>query len=380
MSGTDIQRRPLQKPMARQTAETVFTFLVLLFVGLLLLGNLLGQPILLGFVETGSMSPTLEAGDGFVAVPSVLTDEPEVGDVVVFGAEEVQGGGLTTHRVVGETEDGYITKGDANPFTDQDGGEPPVTEDRIVADVLQVGGNVVAVPGLGGGVEAVRGAVVGVLAAVGVGPSDTGVAGPVLLLAGFALILVSFFDERRASSRNRNRTTSSGGIDARVFVLLMLLVVLVPANAVMLGPTGDHQIGTSDTEVVDEGDLTGEITARNEGLIAMLVVLEPSDGVFLSQNEVELPSGEENVVTVTPHSGTEPPYTVTEHRYFLLLPSSVLLSLHSASPLLALGAVNLLLVVGVFGLVAGLVGTGRVRARDAKGGVPLATRVRRRLR
>jgi len=366
--------------MARQKAETLFTFLILLFVGLLLLGNVLGQPILLGFVETGSMSPTLEAGDGFFAVPSILTDEPEVGNVVVFEAEEVQGGGLTTHRVVGETEDGYITKGDANPFTDQDGGEPPVTEDRIVADVLQVGGNVVAVPSLGGGVEAVRGAVVGVLVAVGVGSSNTGVAGPVLLLAGFALILVSFFDERRASSRNRNRTTSSGSIDARVFLLLMLLVVLVPANAVMLGSTAEHEIGASDTGVGGEGDLTGEITARNEGVIAMIVVLEPSEGISLSRNEVELPSGEERVVTVTPHSGTEPPYTVTEHRYFLLLPSSVLLSLHSVSPLLALGAVNLLLVVGVFGLVAGLVGTGRVRARDTKGGVPLATRLRRRLR
>jgi signal peptidase len=366
--------------MARSTAETVFTVFVLSLVAVLLIGNVLGHPVLLGFVETGSMSPTLEAGDGFFAVPSILTDEPEVGDVVVFEAEEVQGGGLTTHRVVGETEDGYITKGDANPFTDQDGGEPPVTEDRIIADVLQVGGNVVAVPALGGGIEAVRGAVVGVLVAVGVGPSETGVAGPVLLLAGFALILISFLDERRASSRNRNRTTSSGGIDARVFVLLMLLAVIVPANAVMLGPTGENEIGTPDTEVGGEGELTGEITARNEGLVAMLVVLEPSDGVSLSQNDVELPSGEEKVVTVTPHSGTEPPYTVTEHRYFLLLPSSVLLSLHSVSPLFALGAVNLLLVVGVFGLVAGLVGTGRVRARDTKGGVPLATRVRRRLR
>ncbi|MDZ7689513.1 MAG: hypothetical protein U5J64_12540 [Halobacteriales archaeon] len=45
-----------------------------------------------------------------------------------------------------------------------------------------------------------------------------------------------------------------------------------------------------------------------------------------------------------------------------------------------MAAINLLLGIGVVGLVVGLVGTGRVRARDTKGGVPLATRVRRRLR
>ena len=365
------------------SVETILTLLLLAVVAALLLGNALGQPVLLGFVETESMSPTLEAGDGFVAVPSALTGEPEVGDVVVFEAQDVQGGGLTTHRVVGQDEEGYVTKGDANPFTDQDGGEPPVTEDRIVADVLQVGGNVLAIPGLGRGVEAARGAVVGLLTVVGVGPSNTGVAGPVLLVAGLALILISFLDERRSSSRSRHRSKSGDGIDARLFLVIMLVVVLVPANAAMVGPADTHEIaGPEDIDAEEtEGDLTAEITARNEGLLAMVVVLDSADGkATLSDSSVELPAGEEDVVTVFPRTGTEGPYAVSEHRYFLLLPSSVLVSLHSAHPLFALAVINLLLGVGVIGLVVGLVGTGRVRARDTRGGVPLATRVRRRLR
>jgi signal peptidase len=36
----------------------------------------------------------------------------------MFRAEELQGGGSKTHRAVDDTERGFITKGDANPFTD----------------------------------------------------------------------------------------------------------------------------------------------------------------------------------------------------------------------------------------------------------------------
>jgi len=42
-----------------------------LVVVLLIVGQLLGQPILLGYVATGSMEPTMDAGDGFVSVPAL---------------------------------------------------------------------------------------------------------------------------------------------------------------------------------------------------------------------------------------------------------------------------------------------------------------------
>lgn len=89
-------------------------------------GSLFGQPVLLSYVETGNMEPTMAPSEGFVALPPGVTGETEVGDVIVFQAEEIQGGGLTTHRVVGETEQGFITKGDANPFVNQDDQGPPI--------------------------------------------------------------------------------------------------------------------------------------------------------------------------------------------------------------------------------------------------------------
>jgi len=122
---------------------------LVVFLVSMVVGQALGQPVLLGFVTSGSMEPTIETGDGFVAIPTAIAGPIEEGDVITFRAEEIQGGGLTTHRVVAETDRGYITRGDANPFTDQDGGEPPVSEAQIVAVAWQPGGTVVTVPGVG---------------------------------------------------------------------------------------------------------------------------------------------------------------------------------------------------------------------------------------
>ncbi|MFC6729097.1 signal peptidase I, partial [Natronoarchaeum mannanilyticum] len=147
---------------------------LLVVVAALVVGQLLGQPILLGYVATDSMEPTMDAGDGFIAIPSPLAGDVSEGDVVVFEAEQLHGGGLTTHRVVGETDRGYVTKGDANPFTDQDGGEPPVSDQQIVAEALQINGEVVVIPHLG---TAVMGIQSGVSSAQSTDASAVGVGG-----------------------------------------------------------------------------------------------------------------------------------------------------------------------------------------------------------
>ena len=138
-------------------SKTSVEIVALLAVVLLVAGSVLGQPILIGFVETGSMEPTLAPGDGFVPIPSAVAGDIEEGDVVVFRAKRLHGGGLTTHRVVGETESGYITQGDANPSTDQAADEPPVKDAQITAVALQINGQVVDLPHVGAVVLGVRG-------------------------------------------------------------------------------------------------------------------------------------------------------------------------------------------------------------------------------
>lgn len=113
-------------------------------VSLLVLSLLVGVPARVGYVTSGSMEPTLSTGDGYVLV---TVTEPEPGDIVVYrSAVRDQ---LVAHRIVDETAAGFVTKGDANPTTDQATGAPPVERSQVLGTVLTLGSNPLVVPGLG---------------------------------------------------------------------------------------------------------------------------------------------------------------------------------------------------------------------------------------
>jgi len=66
---------------------------------------------LLAVVYSGSMSGTLEVDDIVVIRPR---NSYGTGDIICFK----EGDSLVTHRIVEETQEGYITKGDANNAVD----------------------------------------------------------------------------------------------------------------------------------------------------------------------------------------------------------------------------------------------------------------------
>ena len=382
--------------MLRRTATDLLTVLAVVVVIALVVGQLTGQPVLLGYVTSGSMSPTLEAGDGFVAVPAGMSDDIEPGDVIVFDAVELQGGGLTTHRVVGVTEDGYLTRGDNNPFRDQEGGEPVVTEDRIVATALQVNGQVVRIPGLGTGIETVRDTAESgqTTAAEAFGFETVGsrALSGLFISIGLVLLLIVFADDFRGrQGRDRARSRSrfdEEGIDGRWVALALAFLVLVPANAALFAPAGTQQV------VIDGDDLPGgtapgetvetELTAENNGLIAMLVLLKTShlDGE-LSRNELATPRGRSATATLTvtaPPPGEQAVVTISEHRYFLVAPPSLIVWLHSIHPLVAVAAFNVLVLGSVLTLVGAVFGFGAKRVRSRARDIPLRMRIKRLLK
>ncbi|WP_245977503.1 S26 family signal peptidase [Halopiger aswanensis] len=75
---------------------------------------------------TGSMEPTMTGGELVI-----YTDwgEVEEGDIIVF--EDAQRDIDLVHRAVEDTEQGWVTKGDANGYLDQDRGIPHATEETI---------------------------------------------------------------------------------------------------------------------------------------------------------------------------------------------------------------------------------------------------------
>jgi len=88
------------------------------------------QPKFLGFssaiVISGSMSDTIEVNDYIICLDVKDYDE---GDIITFKSER---GSLITHRIVGETESGFITQGDANNTPDSE----PVSKSDIVGKVV----------------------------------------------------------------------------------------------------------------------------------------------------------------------------------------------------------------------------------------------------
>jgi signal peptidase len=208
---------------------------------------------------------------------------------------------------------------------------------------------------------------------------------------GLVLFVLSFRpDGDEELERDMSRTTDDTGLNGRVVAVVLLVIVLIPANAAMVLPSGDTTITVDGSEVAEAesvapGDpVEAAFDAQNNGLITLLLVFEPADeDVTVAPTAPGIPSGESATATVTvpaPEPSVDRDIVVSEYRYIVVLPESVILALHDIHPLAALGAINLLIGGGFVGFVGGLIGFGDVRVRDTSRKLPLRVRVKQWLR
>jgi signal peptidase I len=109
----------------------------------IIMGGLLGRPILLASVPTGSMVPVFNPGD-IIAVSPYLGGDLRSGQIVVFRTERDRT--WIVHRIIGgDRETGFTTQGDANPLPDPN----TVYPKHVVGVVPQVGEAALRVPRLG---------------------------------------------------------------------------------------------------------------------------------------------------------------------------------------------------------------------------------------
>lgn len=347
----------------------------------LVVGQVLGQPMLLSFVTTDSMEPTIEPGEGFVAVPPELAGGVEQGDVVVFEAEEIEGGGLTTHRVVGETEEGYVTQGDANPFTDQDGGEPHVADPEIRAVAWQPGGSVVTIPLLGSAamwIQSAIGSLQTELAQLFGTRALLGTQGLAYLLFGASVILYLIagrFESDRRRERSRDRDT---GTSAHKLMALLTLVVIAGVTAAMVVPAGAEEFGIVSAEfdsdspdVIEQGTSeTFNHSVQNTGIVSTVVILEPAgERVDTDPTRLEVDSRSVENTTVTISAPEETGHYrafVQQYRYLGLLPTPVIEGLYEIHPWVPLVAINAVVAVPFYLGGLWLLGSGRLRDRSRK--------------
>jgi signal peptidase len=387
--------------MAPTPLSVLWKFLVGV-VGLLLLltivGGVVGVPMGISFVETGSMEPQLQPGDGFIAIPAAVAGPVEPGDVVVFDAVNLNDGGLVTHRVVGETESGYITRGDANPVTDQDGSEPPVQEGQIRAKALQIGDSIVVVPGVGTVVMGM-GAAVGSLQRTLAGLLGTrallGSQGLAYILLGFGTvtyIIASFAENANRRDRSRSRSRRIEVLSPITVIAVMAVGLVLLLTASMLVPAGPQQFqfvsSQSDAagpSVIERGTAEN-VTYRipSNGPLPVVTVIEPtSQGISVTPQERYVAGGATENVTITieapPETGAYT-RTIHEYRYLAVLPTGTILALHAIHPVAPLIAINLL-VGTLFVLVAVvLVGLDPIRISRDRRSIPMRVKLRRWLR
>jgi len=351
----------------------------------------MGQPILLAFVETGSMSPSLNANDGFIAVPQQLSDSPETGDVVTYSAETIQGGGLTTHRIVGKANRGYVTKGDANPFTDQEANEPPVKERQIVAKALEVNGRIVVIPGVGnvvGALQSVLSVLQRSLAALVGSRSLLGAQGMAYLFFIITLFWYAAGEILGRNSKRRRRDTSRvTGTDARLVIGAFAALLVVGATVAMVAPAGTHEyrivsanFDSERPDVISAGESKNRsYVLDNGGVFPVIAFLESSSkGVQVKPQESVIPARSALNASLTIHAPEETGQYrryVTEHRYLAVLPESMIRALHEVHPWLPIVLIDALIAVPFYLLGVRLVGESRIRRRSRESTNSIVSRV-----
>lgn len=100
-------------------------------------------PVKVAYVYSDSMEPALNVNDGIILVSGEIHE----GDIITYRSPDENA--YVTHRVVDTTAEGFITKGDANPSTDQAAGAPPIENSQVVGKALTYDGSPVTIPLIG---------------------------------------------------------------------------------------------------------------------------------------------------------------------------------------------------------------------------------------
>ena len=115
-----------------------------------MLNNMMSLPTPIGIVVSGSMVPTMRAGD-IVFIQPLAIEEAKVGDIIAFYAPPDEK--TVIHRVARVIHEGKIylrTKGDANPVEDQEfGGWIGVDNRRLIGKIYCLDGHPLRLPRLG---------------------------------------------------------------------------------------------------------------------------------------------------------------------------------------------------------------------------------------
>lgn len=281
---------------------------------LCLLGALVAAPVSLHYATSGSMEPEINENEIYVVWHG---SDIAVGDIALY--DSLERNEPVTHRVVGEAESGFITKGDANQQTDQATGSPTVPAERIRGTVIEYNGHAVTAPG-----------------------------GETLVLINtyqLELVLVSLLliigEVLRTSTSGRIRPEDvSTKLIPAIVVIIGIAVVVVysggASQAVTVVATNGDAVGNPGLVPIGEStDVTARFTGNPQTVFTHEVTTVSGEMALKSSQTV---STVERTVVLNVPSQQSPgtvDAVVSFHRYPLVLPPTVIDSLVYIHPFVA---------------------------------------------
>jgi signal peptidase len=317
----------------------------ILFIAALFSG-LWDKPVLLTSVRSNSMYPLFQRGN-MLAINSLNTGEEIVpGDIVVFKAMEgeLSSKGWIVHRVIGGDKiSGYITKGDANAYTDQSSsGGVPIQREWITGKVVMIGEQPLKIP------------FAGYLPLWMEKFQSTPYAMPLIV---FFLAAIVGFSEIASNKKGKRRKRKGmelqlvyflGGLTVSIIVAGTMLNVsqriIVPYQ---ISESGSGVLMGSSVGVLEVGDeITRTISElENKGFFPFTATVTTTDHQMSFQQQlIQLKPGDhyeiEMKLTATEVGGYQP--TIYIGLYYPFLPRGIIYRLATHSYFLALVVVSLI--------------------------------------
>jgi len=306
--------------MIGKLLSNILTLVMLLFMLTSIAGYLLDRPILISYVTSESMSPTLEKGDLFVINPFA---KGKVGDIIVFKLRDR----WTVHRIYAETDEGYITKGDNNIATDQQDSGKPIKKEYVVGVVITIFDKPLKIPMIGNYIQELSKHASNVFVAIAV------------IFLGIILMTRDSNNKRKKKViLIRYKTLYS--IVSAVLIAMFVTSVVASWGTVSFNYVSTKAGNQHEGWYLPNSEFVRKITIKNRAFYPTTFVLSSkSDRITIDSSSFTLQGGEERYVNVHVKvpSDTRVYYELIDvYAYPSLLPPDVIKSMWEVSKYLPL--------------------------------------------
>lgn len=303
------------------------------------------KPVLLTVIVSNSMYPVWERGD--MVIIKNLKEEETVhhGDIVFFKTTkgDLADKGWIAHRIIsGNADQGFITKGDANKYTDQESkGNVPIERKWIAGKAVTIGETPIVIPKIG-------------YLSLWVEEFQTNqfILPAIALVIGILIAIGEFKSEKKQRKKIQ-------GLELQLIYIIGGLTISIILGSTMLAAgekiniiyeVSEHTQGVlmgSNVGILQIGDTVSQPLSElsNKGSFPSIAVITTNDKqIELSHTNMFLQKGQLINSTYTVHAEETGKYNSIVHvgMFYPLLPPSIVFFLAQKSYWLALAVVSLI--------------------------------------